>query len=155
MSLDVLARELKPVWTFAQTDFFGFSLRVFNFPAVAQHSSDHPERADANGRSAMDKDRTIFGIVGDFQKLCDLFFVWISVSDGDVEVAQPELFCFCFFLGSAVLARLAQVDDRLHAVCFQLFEVLEFRLTAGAEILVHAQEVSDLTGVLGHRSGDY
>ncbi len=151
MSLDVLACKLKPVWTLAQANLFGFGLCVFNFPAVAQHSSDHPECADANSGSAMNKDGTVVGIVGDFQKLCDLFFVWVSVSDGDVEVAQPKLFCFCFFVGGSVFARLAQVEDRLDAVGFQLFEVLEFRLTAGTEVFVHTQEVSDLAGVLGHR----
>ena len=56
----------------------------------------------------MDKDRTVFRVVGDFQKLCDLFFVWVSVSDGDVEVAQPKLFGFGLFLGGAMFARLAQ-----------------------------------------------
>src|SRR5919107_4756588 len=112
VSLNVLARELEPMRALAQADLFGFSLCVFNLPAVAEHASDHPERADANGRRAMNKDGAVVRVVGNFQKLCNLFFVWVSVSDGDVEVAQSELFCFCFFLGGAMLARLAQVEDR-------------------------------------------
>src|SRR5215213_1414262 len=87
MRFDVLARELNPVWTLAQADFHGFSFCVFDFPVVAQHASDHPERANTNCSRAVDKGRTIFRVVSDLQKLCDLFFVWIAVSDGDVEVA--------------------------------------------------------------------
>src|SRR5690242_7324481 len=108
MRLDVLERELEPVRTLAQSDFLRFGLCVFDFPAVAQYAPDHPERADANRGSAMNKDRTIVRIVGDFQKLRDLLFVWIAVSDGNVEVAQAKLFRLRFFLRGAMLARLAE-----------------------------------------------
>src|ERR1700755_301930 len=63
MCFDVLARELEPVWTLAQPDFYGFSFRVFNFPVVAQDTPDHPERADANRGRAVDERRTILRIV--------------------------------------------------------------------------------------------
>ncbi len=43
-----------------------------------------------------------------------------------------------------MLAGLAQVDDRLDAFGFQFFEMFEPRLAAGAEVLVDAQEVSDV-----------
>src|SRR5215470_4133168 len=148
MRFDVLARELEPVWTITQSDFLGFSFRVFDFPAVAQHASDHPERADADRRGAVDKRGTILRIVSDFQKLRDLFFVWIAVSDGNVEVAQAELFGFRFFFGGTVLARLSQVDDGFDTFGFELFEMFEFWLATGAEVFVDAEEVPDLTGIL-------
>src|ERR1041384_4510199 len=112
MRLDILLRELEPVRTLAQADLLGFGLRVFDLPAVAQHAPDHPERADANRGSAMNKDRAVVRIVGDFQKLRDLLFVGITVSDRDVEVAQAQLFGFRFFLRGAMLARLAQRKKR-------------------------------------------
>src|ERR1043165_10263495 len=107
--LDVLLRKLEPVWTLAQANLFGLGLCVFALPAVPQHAPDHPERADANRRRAMNKDRAVVDIVSDFQKLRDPFFVWITVSDGDVEVAQAKLFGFRFFLRRAMLAGLPQV----------------------------------------------
>ena len=65
----------------------GFSRRPI-FTASASASSmdqpsrntrpDHPKRADTNRGSAMDKRWTIFGIVGDLQKLRHLLFVWIT-----------------------------------------------------------------------------
>jgi hypothetical protein len=45
---------------------------------------------------------------------------------------------------------LAQIDDRLHALGFQFFEVLELRLTTGAEVFVNTQEVSDLARILSN-----
>src|SRR5215510_13919352 len=111
MRLDVLARELDPVWTLAQSDFHRFGFCVFDFPAIAQHAPDHPECADTNRGRAMDERRTIFRIVSDLQKLRDLFFVRIAVRDGDVEIFQAELFGFRLFFGGAMLAWLSQVDD--------------------------------------------
>src|SRR5215207_4138529 len=131
MCLNVLAGELEPVWTLAEPDFHGFSFRVFDLPAVSQDSPDHPEGADANRRRAVNKRGTVFRIVSDLEKLGDLFFVGITVSDGDVEVAQAELFRFRLFVRSAMFAGLPQVDDCLDALGFQLLEVFEFRLTAG------------------------
>src|ERR1043165_4465248 len=154
MRLYVLLRELEPVGALAQADLFGFGLCVFDLPAVAQHTPDHPERADANRGSAMNKDRAVIRIVGYFQKLRDLLFIGIAVRDRDVEVAQAQLFRFRFFLRGAMLARLAQVEDRLHAFILELLELLETRLSAGAEVFILAQEVSDWTSVLGHRRGD-
>src|SRR5215213_1208045 len=118
MSFDVLACELEPVWTLAQADFHGFGFGVFDLPAVAQDSPDHPERPDANRCRAMDKRGTVLRVVSDLEKLCDLFFVWISISDGNVEVAQAELFRFRLFVRSAMLARLPQVDDCFDALSF-------------------------------------
>src|ERR1044071_6143836 len=111
MCFDVLACKLIPVWTLAQPDLLRFFFRVFNFPSVTQHTSDHPERTNANRRGAVNKDGTIVRIVRDPQKLRDLLFVWIAESDRNVEIAQSELFCFCCFLFGAMFARLAQVDD--------------------------------------------
>src|ERR1051325_10227738 len=151
MRLDVLLRKLEPVGALAQADLFGFGLCVFDLPAVAQHAPDHPERADANRRSAMNKDRAVVWIVGDFQKLRDLLFVGITVRDGDVEVAQAQLFRFRFFLRGGMFAWLAQVEDRLPAFVLELFEMLETWLPAGAEVFILAQEVPNRTGILGHR----
>src|SRR5215217_870264 len=148
MRFDVLARELDPMWTLAQSDFHCFGFCVFDFPAVAQHAPDHPERADANRGRAMDERRAIFRIVSDLQELCDLFFIRIAVRDGDVEVFQAELFRFRFFFGGAMLAWLAQVDNCFDAVRFEFLEMLEFWLAAGAEVLIDAEEVADFTGVL-------
>src|ERR1700752_3671682 len=150
MRFDVLACELQPVWAFAESYFHRFRFCVFDLPTIAQNTSDHPEGADANGSSAVNEGGTIFRVVRDLQKLRDLFFVWIAVSDGDVEITQAEFFCFCFFFRRAMFARLSQIDDWFHAVSFQFFEMFEFWLAAGAEVFVDAQEVSDLAGVLGH-----
>src|SRR5262245_4798590 len=142
MRLDVLARELDPVWTLAQANLLSFSLCVVDLPAITQHPADHPERADANRGSAMNEDRPVVGIVGELQKLRDLLFVWVAERYGDVEVAQAQLFCFRFFLRGTMLARLAQVDDRLHAFALQLFEMFETWLAAGAEVFIDAKKIS-------------
>ena len=59
----------------------------------------------------MDKRRTVLRIIGDLQKLLHLPFVWITKDDRNVEIAEAQLFRFCFFFRGAVLAGLAQVDD--------------------------------------------
>jgi hypothetical protein len=59
----------------------------------------------------VNKDWTILRIVCDLQELRDLFFVGITEGDGNVEVAQAELFGFRFFFCSAMFAGLAQVKD--------------------------------------------
>src|SRR5215203_3492989 len=90
MFFDVLACELIPVWAFTQANLLSFSLGVFDLPSVAQYSPDHPKRSDANGRGAMNKRRTIVGLVSDLQKLRDLFLVWITEGHRDIEIAQPQ-----------------------------------------------------------------
>src|SRR5688572_21719053 len=118
MLLDVLARELVPVWAFTQANLLCFLFGIFDRPAVTQGPPDHPERSDANRGGAVDKRGTILGIVSDLQKLRDLILVWITKDDGNVEIAQSQFFRFCFFFRRAVLARLAQIDDRLDTFGF-------------------------------------
>src|SRR5215213_1290259 len=131
MLFDVLARELVQVWTVAQADLLRFLLGILDLPAVTQNSPDHPKSADANTRGTMNKSRAVLRVVRDLEKLRDLFIFWIAESDRDIEVAQAQLFCFRLFFGSAMFARLAQVDDCFDAVSFQFFQMLEPRLRAG------------------------
>jgi hypothetical protein len=141
--LNILARELVQVRTLTQANLLGFCLGVFDFPAVAQNSPDHPKRPDTNGSSAMNKRGTVFRIVSDLQKLCDLFVFRIAESHWDVEIAQAQLFRFCFFFGCSMFTRLAQIDYCFNAFRFQFFKMLESRLAARAEVLIHTQKVSD------------
>ena len=104
--------------TFFQANLRGFLLGCVHFPTIAQHASNHPERADANGGSAMNKRRTICGIVGNFKKLSSLFILRLTEDKRNVEVAQAQLFCLRFFLGRPMFAWLTQVDDGLHAFVF-------------------------------------
>src|SRR6185369_6482989 len=111
MRFDVLACKLIPVWALTQPNLLRFFFRVFNLPAVTQHTPDHPERTDTNRCGAVNKYWPIIGIVCDLQKLRDLFLVWIAESDRDVEVTQTEFFCFCGFFFGSMFAGLAEVDD--------------------------------------------
>ncbi len=65
----------------------------------------------------------------------------LGVDDRDVEVLQPGPSTAARSSVGAMLARLPQVEHRLHAVGLQLREMLDPRLTAGAELRVHLQEV--------------
>src|ERR1051326_7391348 len=143
MRLDVLARKLVQVRTLAQSDLLGFCLRVFDFTAIAQHAPDHPERADTDRAGTVNERGTVLGVVSDLQKLVNLFVFRIAKRDGDVEVAETQLFRLRFFFSRAMLARLTQVDDRFHAFGFELLELFEARLSAGAKLLVDAQKVFD------------
>src|SRR5690349_3760912 len=155
MFFDVPARKLHEMRTLAQTDLLRFGLGVFDLPAVAQDSPDHPESADANRAGAVDERRPVFRVVSDLQKLIDLFVLRIAKRDRDIEVAQAQLLRLRFLFGGAMLARLAQVDDGLHAFGLQLLKVFKLRLSAGAEVFIDAQEISDRRQVvLGHSRSD-
>ena len=118
MRFDVLAREFVPVWAFTQADLRCFLFSFFHRPAIAQHAANQPERADANRGGAVNKHRAVFRVVSDLQKLGDVVVVWLAKLDGNVEVTQAQLFCLCFFFGSAMFARLAQVKNRFDAFGF-------------------------------------
>jgi hypothetical protein len=49
----------------SQTNLFRFPHRIFDFPAVAQNTSDHPKGRDARRGSAMNERRPILWIVRD------------------------------------------------------------------------------------------
>src|SRR4029450_1408976 len=102
-----------------------------------------PKSPDANCSSAMNKRRTVLRVVSDLQKLGHLFFLRIGVRHWNIEVAQAEFLCFCFFLSSSMLTRLTQVDDRFHAVGFYFLELPQPWLPAGAELIVNPEKVSD------------
>jgi hypothetical protein len=90
MLLDVLPGKLVQVRIVAQADFLCFSFGVLDLPTVAQHSANHPERAHANRRSAMNEGGPVRRVVRDLEKLVCLLVFWIAGLDGDVEVAQAE-----------------------------------------------------------------
>src|SRR5918999_4476766 len=133
--------------TLAKPNLLCFSFGIFDLPTIAQHSANHPESADANRRGAMNEGGPVRRVVGDLQKLIDLFVFRLAKSDWNVEVAQTQLFGLrCFFLG-AMFGRPAEIDDCFNAFGLQFFKMLQARLSAGAELLVDAHEVSDRTGI--------
>src|SRR5205085_11136217 len=143
MLLNVPACELVQVRSITQANLLGFLLSVFDGPTIAQDSSNHPERSHANGGGAVNKRRPVLRVVSDPEELCGLFFFGIRKRDGNVEVAQAQLFGFRLFFGRAIFAWLAEVNDCLDAFGFEFFKMLELRLPARAEVFVDAEKVSD------------
>src|SRR6185369_9284905 len=127
----------------AKTDLPSFFLGGLYRPAVAQHSANHPKRADANRRGAVDEYRAVSGIIGYLEELRRLFFLRVTVHNRNVEVLEAEFFCLCFFVGCAMLTGRSQIDDRLHAFGFQFLEGLELWLPARAILIAHPREVEN------------
>src|SRR4030095_8907563 len=110
---NISAREFIQVRTLAQSNLLCFFLSILNFKSVAQHTTNHPESADAFGCRAVNKRRTVVHVVSDSQKLIHLLIFRISEDDWYVEIAQTEFFGLRFFFVSPVLSWLSQVDDWL------------------------------------------
>ena len=91
----------------------------------------------------MNKRRTISRVVSDFKELRRLLVFGFAEDDGNVEVAQTQLFCFSLFFGGAMFARRPQVNDGLNAFVLELLQMLESWLAAGTELVVNAEEVPD------------
>src|ERR1700687_5985238 len=88
--LNVCLSEFCQVWCFSQANLLRFFFGGLYRPPIAQHSADHPERADSNGRGAMNEHRTVRGIISDLQELRRLFFFRVAVHDRDVEVPEAK-----------------------------------------------------------------
>ena len=82
---DVAARELLEVRRVAKADLPGLFERGVVGHAVAQHATNHPERADPNRGRAVDEHRTVGRIVGDLQELVGLLVGRRGVDDRDIE----------------------------------------------------------------------
>ena len=143
MRLDIVACEFLEMGRGHEPDFSRFFQRRLLREAVAEDAPDHPERADADRGRAVDEHRPIRRIVGDLQKLVDLFRNGMLVLDGNIEVLQAGLLNGVLLLGRAMLTRRPQVEDGANAFRFQLCEVLEPRLTTGAELGRHPHEAAD------------
>src|SRR5215204_378425 len=141
---DVGPRELLEVRRIAEADLPGLVARGVVGHAVAQDAADHPERAHANRRRAVDEHRTVRGIVGNLQELVDRRVGRLLKVDRDVEVLQAGGLDGLLLLVGAMFARLPQVQHRLDAVRLQRREVFGARLPAGAEVGCNLQEVADV-----------
>src|SRR5205085_12215175 len=97
MLLNVPACELVQVRSITQANLLGLLLSIFDGPAVAQDSSNHPERSHANGGGAVNKRRPVLRVVSDPEELCGLLLFRIRNRDGYVEVAQAQLTGFRLF----------------------------------------------------------
>src|SRR5436190_10049406 len=141
--LDVLACKFIEMWIIAQADLLRFFFGCLDSKAVTQYPANHPECSNSNPGSAMNKSGPVFDVICHFQKLVNLFVLRISKYDRDIDISQPQFFGLGLFLGGSMLAGLAEVYDCLDAVLLQHFQVLESGLSAGAKILVHANEISN------------
>jgi hypothetical protein len=101
---------------------------------VTKHTANHPVGADANGGSAVNEHRAVRRVVGDPQELVDRLLGRTLIVDRDVEVLQPRLLHRFLFLFRPVLGRLPEVQHGFDAILFELLEVLDARLAAGAEL---------------------
>ena len=72
MGRDVIPRELFEVGCVGEPHLLCFLQRRLRRHPVSEHTTDHPERTDPDGRGAMDEHRPIRDIVGDAEKLVHL-----------------------------------------------------------------------------------
>ena len=77
---------------------------------IAHDAADHPERADADRRGAVDEHRPVRRVVGDLEELVDLRVVRLGVDDRDVEVLQAGLLDGRLLLVGAMLAGLRRLS---------------------------------------------
>src|SRR5262249_22802658 len=140
---DVRFREFDKMGRISEADFMRLCFGGFERPAIAEHTPDHPERAYADRRGAVNQHRTIRWVVGDLQELGRLLFLWIAIYGRDIEVFKAELFGLRFLFRGAMLAGGAKVEDRFHAFRFQFLQGLELRLATGAKLFGHQREVEN------------
>jgi hypothetical protein len=137
------------MWGVDQSYLLRLFFRLLDRPSVAQHTPDHPEGSDPNRRRAMYERGAVFGIVSDLQELIHLLVFRLGVDDRDVEIAQPQLLHLRFFFGGAMFAGLSKVNDRFYTVRFELGQVFEAGLAAGAELFIDLQKISYRGDFLG------
>src|SRR5262245_4779874 len=129
------------MWRVAQANPGRFFLCLFDCPPVAQHTTNHPERADSNRRGAMNQYWAVRWVIRNLQELINLLLFGIAIDNRNVEVLQADFLCLCLFISSSVLGRSAKVKYRLHALCLQFLERLELGLPAGAKLFVDESKV--------------
>src|SRR5688572_5889526 len=153
--LDVLLRELLESRR-SQTDLLSFGLRGIEGHPVAEDAPDKEESADSISRSAVNKDRTVFRVVGQLEELVGLLVLGPRlIRDRDVVVLQAQLLRFSFFRCGveARFPRGTQIDDGRDALRLQFRQMRGRRLSSGAELSIELQEIlNPRRGLLSKRS---